>query len=158
MEVHRQLGCGFLEPVYQEALELEFQERGIPFVREVELPVFYKGQRLALRYRADFICFDQVLAELKALARLTDREGSQVIDYLSACRLHRGLLLNFGSASLQCRRFVWHSRDPFQSAQSVKSVGRTDGQTTARTTAADEARLTDSAGPLQSRSPRLQQT
>lgn len=151
MEAHRQLGRGFLEPVYQEALELEFQEREIPFVREVELPIFYKGQRLALRYRADFICFDQILVELKAMSRLSDRESSQVINYLSASQLHRGLLLNFGSGSLQFRRLVWHFRDPVQSAQSVQSAGKQSG-------AQDKARLTDSAGPLQSPPPRLQQT
>lgn len=151
MEVHRHLGCGFLEPVYQEALELELETRKIPFAREVELPVFYKGQRLALRYRADFICFDQVLVELKAIARLTDREGSQVINYLSACRLHRGILLNFGSGSLQFRRLVWHFRDPGQSAPSAQSAGKQSG-------AQDKARLTDSAAPLQCRPPRLQQT
>ena len=126
IEVHRHLGSGFLEPVYQEALELELETRKIPFAREVELPVFYKGRPFALRYRSDFICFKEILVELKAIARLTDREGSQVINYLSACRLHRGLLLNFGSGSLQCRRFVWHFRDPVHSAQSAKSVGKTD--------------------------------
>ncbi|HSE68304.1 MAG TPA: GxxExxY protein [Gemmatimonadales bacterium] len=124
METHRQLGCGFLEPVYQEALELEFQGRGIPFVREVELPVFYKGQRLSLKYRADFICFDQILVELKAMSRLSEREASQVINYLSASQLHRGLLLNFGSGCLQFRRLVWHFRDPIQSAQSAQSAGK----------------------------------
>jgi len=122
IEVHRHLGSGFLEPVYQEALELELETRKIRFAREVELPVFYKGQPLALRYRGDFICFDAILVELKAIARLTDREGSQVINYLSACRLHRALLLNFGSGSLQCRRFVWDFRNPIQSAH----AGRTD--------------------------------
>ena len=105
MEVHRHLGCGFLEPVYQEALELELETRKIPFAREVELPVFYKGQRLALRYRADFICFDQVLVELKAIARLTDREGSQVIDYSAGKQsgAQDKARLTDSAAPLQCR-------------------------------------------------------
>jgi len=96
MEVHRQLGPGFLEAVYQEALALEFTARSIAFVPEVELPVFYKGQRLACSYRADFVCYDSVIAELKALQSLTGIEKAQVLNYLKATRLERGLLLNFG--------------------------------------------------------------
>jgi len=69
MEVHRQLGCGFLEPVYQEALAMEFECRHIPFVREVKLPIVYKGQRLSTCYSPDFICFGSVVVELKALSR-----------------------------------------------------------------------------------------
>jgi len=74
MEVHKQLGCGFLEPVYQEALALEFISRRIPFRREVRLPVHYKGQVLVTAYCADFICFDSVVVELKALARMSGTE------------------------------------------------------------------------------------
>ena len=69
MEGHKQLGCGFLEPVYQEALTVEFSRQNIPFKREVRLPIHYKGQLLAPIYCADFICFDSVIVELKALAR-----------------------------------------------------------------------------------------
>jgi len=78
MEVHRQLGCGFLEAVYQEALALEFAGQDIPFRREVELPVSYKGCQLNTIYRADFFCFDSVIVELKALAKLIGIEESQV--------------------------------------------------------------------------------
>ena len=82
MEVHRQLGCGFLEPVYQEALALELKNRGIPYSRELSFPVTYKGQRLNNRYRPDFICFGGVIVEVKALGRLSSAEDSQVINYL----------------------------------------------------------------------------
>jgi GxxExxY protein len=106
MEAHRYLGSRFLEPVYQAALEVELDAKKIPFAREVEMPILYKGHPLPVRYRADFVCFGEVLVELKAMERLTDREDSQVINYLSVSRVKRGLLLNFGSGSLQFRRFV----------------------------------------------------
>ena len=110
MEVHKTLGSEFLEPVYQAALEEEFGRRIIPFAREVELPISYKGSLLPVRYRADFICFDRILIELKALGRLTSRDDSQVINYLLASSLPLGILLNFGAQSLQFRRFVGPER------------------------------------------------
>ena len=106
MEVHSQLGNGFLEAVYQEALLLELTARGIPASREVELPVTYKGQRLATHYRADFICYQRVIVEVKALEKLTGVETSQVLNYLKATDLKVALLLNFGAESLEYKRYV----------------------------------------------------
>ncbi len=106
MEVHRRLGCGFLEPVYQESLAIEFAQRCIPFEREVRLPLVYKGQVLQTKYCADFICFGGVVVELKALARISGTEEAQVINYLKATGHEVGLLINFGSRSLEYRRFV----------------------------------------------------
>ncbi len=106
MEVHKQRGCGFLEPVYQEALAIEFAKRSIPFCREVRLPIHYKEQLLATAYCADFICFDSVVIELKALAHMSGTEEAQVINYLKATGYEVGLVLNFGGRSLQHRRLV----------------------------------------------------
>ena len=106
MEVHRQLGCGFLEPVYQEAMALELKNRGIPYNRELLFPINHKGNRLRHRYRPDFICFDGVIVEVKALSRLSSVDDSQVINYLKVTGYHTGLLLNFGARSLEKRRFV----------------------------------------------------
>ena len=106
MEVHQELGCGFLEAVYQEALALEMVARGILHRREVELPVSYKSQRLNTSYRSDFICFDSVVVELQALANLSGVEEAPVINYLKATGLAVGLLLNFGATSLQYRRLI----------------------------------------------------
>ncbi|MBN2164385.1 MAG: GxxExxY protein [Pontiellaceae bacterium] len=106
MKVHRELGCGFLEHVYQCALAIEIEKKGIPFHREVELPVYYAGEQLDCFYRADFIWFDEIIVELKALAQLSGVEDSQVINYLKASCMKRALLLNFGSKRLEFKRFV----------------------------------------------------
>ena len=106
MAVHSELGCGFLEAVYQEALECEFRLRSIPYVREKELPVFYKGQRLDTCYKGDFVCFGSVIVEIKALASLSNAEVAQVLNYLKASSLHKALLINFGTERLGYKRFV----------------------------------------------------
>ncbi|PYS67774.1 MAG: GxxExxY protein [Acidobacteria bacterium] len=103
MEVHKQLGCGFLEAVYQEALAIELSKRNIPFRREVHLPIHYKRALLAAAYCVDFICFESVIIELKAMG---GTEEAQIINYLKATGYEIGLLLNFGARSLQQRRFV----------------------------------------------------
>jgi len=115
MEVHRQLGRGFLEAVYQEALTVEFKQREIPFEREAQFVVSYKGVPLQTCYRADFVCFEEVLVEIKALSRLTGVEDAQVIHYLKATGLHRALLINFGAPRLDYKRLV-HSDSAFDPA------------------------------------------
>jgi len=110
MEVHRELGPGFLEAVYQEAFARELTKQGIPFRAEVEVPVFYKGQKLSTSYRADFVCFDSIIVEVKALGQLTGIEESQVINYLKATDHSIGLLMNFGVRSLQHKRLVLSPR------------------------------------------------
>jgi GxxExxY protein len=106
IEVHRELGFGFLEAVYQCALALEFQEHKIPFKAEVSLPIRYTGKLLACGYRADFVCFENLLVETKATAELTRVDDAQVINELKATGLQRGLLLNFGAPNLRFKRLV----------------------------------------------------
>lgn len=110
MEVHRELGHGFLEAVYQEALAFEFEARGIPFEREKGLSILYKGRDLETKYRADFVCHGEVVVELKALQALSGNEDAQLLNYLKASGFKRGLLLNFGAASLQQKRMVLNLR------------------------------------------------
>jgi GxxExxY protein len=107
MEIHRQLGHGFLESVYQEAAVVEFPLRGIPFEREVSLPICYKGIKLPTYYRADFVCFSEIIVEFKALSNLTKIEEAQVLNYLKATGFRRALLINYGTMSLQYQRLVW---------------------------------------------------
>ncbi len=103
-EVHREFGCGFSEPIYREGFTVELLRRGVPFAREVALPVYYKGDLLPLHYRADFLCFEDVLVELKAIPALGPREYALVRNYLRVARRRLGLLLNFGADSLEHRR------------------------------------------------------
>ena len=120
MEVHRELGSGFLEAVYQAALALEFQERGIPYKAEVALPVRYKAKLLTCSYRADFICFEEFLVETKAIANLTRHDDSQLLNELKATGYQRGLLLNFGAPSLEYKRLVRTTSENLR--QSAKSA------------------------------------
>jgi GxxExxY protein len=106
LDVHRELGCGFLEGVYHEAMVIELSERGVPYRREAELPVLYKGKALSASYRPDFICYGSVVVELKALARLDGVEEAQAINYMKAGGFSVALLFNFGAKSLEHRRLV----------------------------------------------------
>lgn len=106
MAVHSELKNGFLEPVYQEALEHEFNLQKIPYEREKEINIFYKGHQLTKTYKADFICYNKILIELKAVSELESSHYSQVINYLNATKLHKALLINFGKASLEFKSIV----------------------------------------------------
>jgi len=106
MEVHRQLGSGFLEAVYQEALAIEFEKRKIPFKKESKLEINYKGQTLSKHYVADFVCYDKVIVETKATKELTGIDEAQVINYLKTTGLKVGLLINFGAESLEHKRLL----------------------------------------------------
>ena len=95
-EVYNQKGCGFLEPVYQQCLEIELALQGIPFSAQQELVLEYKGHKLRQTYKPDFICFEKIIVELKAASELTDEHRAQVHNYLKATSLKLGLLVNFG--------------------------------------------------------------
>jgi GxxExxY protein len=109
MEVHKILGAGFLEAVYQEALEKEFLLRNIPFEREKQLKIWYKGQELSKYYAADFVCYDHIIVETKALSSLNEH-FSQIINYLKATKNEIGLLINFGQESLAYKRVIFEDR------------------------------------------------
>ncbi len=95
-DVYREMGCGFLEAVYQECLEREFQTREIPYKSQKELLLSYKGKPLEQRYKPDFICFDIIIVELKAVTELGKEHKAQLFNYLRASGLRLGLLVNFG--------------------------------------------------------------
>ena len=107
IEVHKKLGPGFLEAVYQEALEIEFGLRGIPFASQKNLTVKYKGVVLRKEYCTDFVCYGKIIVELKALSKLSGTEEAQLLNYLRATGLEVGVLINFGSSPrLEWKRFV----------------------------------------------------
>ncbi len=95
-EVYNEMGCGFLEAVYQECLQIEFETRGIPFRPQAELVLRYKGRSLNQKYQPDFVCFDKIVVELKAASELMDEHRAQVHNYLKATAYRLGLLVNFG--------------------------------------------------------------
>ena len=106
MDVHSNLGSGFLEAVYQEALAIELEKRSIPFKQEKKLKIKYKDQILSKFYEADFICYDKIIVETKALSELSGIDEAQVINYLKATGLKIGLLINFGTESLEYKRLL----------------------------------------------------
>jgi GxxExxY protein len=108
MEVHRLMKHGFLEIVYHDALAKEFARRVIPSEREKPLSVFYKGERLESHYKADFICFGEVVVEIKALSSFSGTEEAQLLNYLRVTDMKRGLLLNFGAPAFQFKRMVFN--------------------------------------------------
>ena len=105
--VYNTLGHGFLEAVYQECLELEFKKQGIPYEREKEIKIYYDGQELKQTYKADFVCYDKIIVELKAVSELDEAHHAQVYNYLHATGYKLGILLNFGcSDGLEKDRIV----------------------------------------------------
>lgn len=106
MEVHKQLGPGFLEAVYKDALEYEFKRNGIPFTREQKFQIKYKDIVLNKEYYADFTVFGKIILEAKALDLLPDVATAQAINYLKASRFKLCLLINFGTSSLQIKRII----------------------------------------------------
>lgn len=106
MEVHKKLGYGFLEAIYQEALSIEFNLLNIKFEREKHIDVYYKNHLLTKNYIADFVCYDEIIIELKAVDKISKEHISQIINYLNATNKKIGLLINFGSSSLEYKRIV----------------------------------------------------
>jgi GxxExxY protein len=106
MEVHKTLGHGFLEPVYQEALTYEFTDQQIPYYKEKVLNIRYKDIFLDKRYIADFLCFDEIILEIKAIDELNKEHTAQVLNYLKATGKKLGILVNFGAPSLQFKRII----------------------------------------------------
>ena len=106
MEVHRTLGAGFLESVYQEALELELKARKIPYVAQSEIVITYKNQLLSKAFIADLYCYDAIIVELKAVSAISPVHEAQLINYLKATKCKLGLLINFGADSLEYKRFL----------------------------------------------------
>lgn len=106
MEVHKKLGNGFLESVYSEALELEFKKTNIPYEREKKLPVYYDDKPLNKYFRADFVCFNSIIIELKATKFLIEADHQQTVNNVKATKFKLGLLINFGTPSLTYKRLV----------------------------------------------------
>jgi GxxExxY protein len=107
IEVHKELGSGFLEAVYQEALEMEFAYQEIPYKSQPPVRIEYKGKPLKKKYEPDFICYDDVIVEIKAMDKLSSNEHAQIINYLKASRMKVGLLINLEAKSLEHKRFVY---------------------------------------------------
>lgn len=111
IEVHRVLGAGFLEIFYKDALAIELALRKIPFRRELPISIEYKGKPIRGEYRMDFVCYEEIVLEIKARSNTGPADHAQVISYLASSKRRVGLLLNFGGARLEHNRFVWTPHD-----------------------------------------------
>ncbi len=123
LEVHRQLGCGFTEHVYQEALAVELRLRNIPFEREKVFTVTYKGQKLSKEFRVDFVCYNRIIVELKSVSDFVDEHYAQVYNYLKAAGMQLGLMINFGKTSLEYKRIPASRKFTSRSTENDKSNG-----------------------------------
>lgn len=126
-EVYNEMGCGFLEPVYQECLEIELGFQGIPFVAQDELALSYRERTLKQKYKPDFICFGKIIVEIKAVSELIDEHRAQVINYLNATGFQLGLLVNFGGyPKLEWERLVLtEKKRPAKRANGRQLLGET---------------------------------
>jgi len=106
MKVHAELGCGFLEPVYQEAFEILLRRENVPYVREERLPIYFLGEMLKKEYYADFVCYGKIILEFKAVSQLTAVHEAQLLNYLKAANFRLGILCNFAQSSFTYRRLV----------------------------------------------------
>ncbi len=106
-DVHKELGPGFLEKVYQEAMEIELKTRNIPYFREYPIPIYFKEKKLNCNYRSDFYCYEKIVVELKAVKELNNDFYAQTMHYLKATKQQLGLLINFGEKSLNVKRIIW---------------------------------------------------
>ncbi len=106
MEVYYHLGCGFLEAIYQEALEIEFSDRHIPFIPQKRITVAYKDRLLSKEYITDFLCYDKIIIEIKAIKTITEIDESQILNSLKATELPLGILINFGGKAFDTRRYA----------------------------------------------------
>ena len=106
MAVHRFFGCGFTEKVYQDALEIEFRQQNIPFLREEPIFATYQHQQLKTEFKPDFICYDRIIVELKAVQTIEDYQRSQAVNYARVANMSLALLINFGESSLRYERYI----------------------------------------------------
>lgn len=111
IEVHRVLGAGFLEIFYKDALAIELALRKIPFGRELPIAIEYKARPIRGEYKMDFVCYEEIVLEIKARTNTGPADYAQVISYLASSKRRVGLLLNFGGARLEHKRFVWTPHD-----------------------------------------------
>lgn len=110
MRVHQELGCGFLESVYGDALEIEFQKQGIPYTREQFVFVYYSGVKLRSFFKTDYVCYENMIVELKATSELTSVDSAQTMNYMKATHSLRALLINFGEMSLRHKYLTWQAK------------------------------------------------
>lgn len=123
--VHNDKGDAFHEPVYQEYLEIELMTQGIPFIAQREFPLFYRGRKLRQSFKVDFVCYDQIVLEIKAVSALADEHRAQVINYLAASGKELGLLVNFGHhPKLEYERIVLSEKRQTGRVESINLQGR----------------------------------
>ena len=106
MKVHRSLGAGFLEAVYEEALEKEFHIQKIPFKRQVKLSLYYNQELMKKQFRADYVCYDTIVIEIKAVSQISFTFYAQLTNYLKCTNMELGMLINFGTPSLTYKRMI----------------------------------------------------